>query len=609
LEICRKMTAYWRDFDKDWTLLIGSELMMLSMFFIVVSWIVLFFSILGFGFYVLKAFGVDDYDGELIFVSFWLGWSFLIVILQILHLFFSINLILATGIIALGLLGFFVKGKFFLTQLLALNKKKLLFVSIIVLVFTIWLSNRAIGPIGFYTNAGLYHLQTVKWLSSYPILPGLGNLNLSLAFNQSSFLYVSLLNNGYWVDKAHHLANGLLLLVFSVQLILSLFRVWAKNSSINKTRDIFRVLFLPAIFYKCFLYTPSLTPDLPLFLIGIIITTELCVLFYPSKEVKDRKLIIRNSFYAFYIIILALIGVTIKLSFIAFAGIACGLAFYKIVEQLKKSDARKADFLKKGALLLTVGILIMLPWMTRGAILSGYPVFPSKIISMNVDWKVPSHEVEYLSRMVRDMNYYFEYGITEKIDGYWNWLKFWSDYWFQKHRLDILFIPFLMIFFSGYILWNIKYKEQYSLSKWLFLLPAFVSVVFLFFYAPSPRFMGSAPFQLWFGVFFISLSEKDIFKRPSFQKGIVVFSLIPLLLFCKKDLLLNAGSKMGFYPIPVVELVSGKTNSGLSIYTLKDKSQLLWNSMLPCSMEVNPKLELREKGCFRNGFRIEPEDG
>jgi hypothetical protein len=46
-----------------------------------------------------------------------------------------------------------------------------------------------------YYDVGLYYLQKIRWLQTFPIVPGLGNLLLNLGYNHSAFLVTSFLDS------------------------------------------------------------------------------------------------------------------------------------------------------------------------------------------------------------------------------------------------------------------------------------------------------------------------------------------------------------------------------------------------------------------------------
>jgi hypothetical protein len=109
----------------------------------------------------------------------------------------------------------------------------------------IWLANRAIGP-ALNADSGLYHFTSVRWATSYPIVPGLGNLHYRLAFNSSYFLYVASLDIGAWAHESHHLANGFLLLGLLTQILLSVVKLVGRVEHL-KVYEIFDIVLLPSV--------------------------------------------------------------------------------------------------------------------------------------------------------------------------------------------------------------------------------------------------------------------------------------------------------------------------------------------------------------------------
>ena len=62
---------------------------------------------------------------------------------------------------------------------------------ILFLILSYW----ALRVIKISTNydTAAYHLQVIRWLNEYPIIPGVGNIHSHLAYNQSYFGFLSLL--------------------------------------------------------------------------------------------------------------------------------------------------------------------------------------------------------------------------------------------------------------------------------------------------------------------------------------------------------------------------------------------------------------------------------
>ena len=85
-------------------------------------------------------------------------------------------------------------------------------------LLALWLSNRALAmPIAYDT--GYRDIQAVMWIDAYPLVPGLGNLFSSLAFNHSVYLYDALLDAAIWSGRSHHIATGLLIMAYLAQAV------------------------------------------------------------------------------------------------------------------------------------------------------------------------------------------------------------------------------------------------------------------------------------------------------------------------------------------------------------------------------------------------------
>src|SRR5204863_7475062 len=122
---------------------------------------------------------------------FWTGLALVILFLQVWHLFLPVDWKASLTVVVVGLSGLIPKTKDDLLRLRALNRPRLIFFGAVPVA--LWLANVSLRAPWNY-DSGLYHFQMIRWLNEYAIVPGLGNLEPRLAFNQSYFLYPALLN-------------------------------------------------------------------------------------------------------------------------------------------------------------------------------------------------------------------------------------------------------------------------------------------------------------------------------------------------------------------------------------------------------------------------------
>ncbi|MFC1770299.1 LIC_10190 family membrane protein [Candidatus Margulisiibacteriota bacterium] len=564
---------------------------MIELLIIYLSWFLLFAAITGLGFWSHLLFKIRNKSIESGFSGFWIGWVILVACLQVIHLFMPLNLSVFVVIIFLGLVGFFINSRELFYIIKKQSLTKIIIITIVCLFFSIWISNQALAPITRHGNAGFYHLQTLKWISTYKTVPGLGNLDALLGYNQSHFLYQALLNNGYLLNKVHHFGNGLLLWVMMMQILFSLTKIFSDRNYLK--RDIFRALFFPAVIYKCFYYASSLTPDLPLFILGIIISSELCFLFL-DKDSPDSK-----RYSTLYICILSLLAVTIKLSFAVYAFFSIALSFFYYIYKLTDPKDRKSSFLKLSFFIFLCFLLIDIPWIIRNIILSGYLLYPISSFSLPVVWKMPAENVKFVAQAFKNMSFYSDIGLTKKIPIDMQWLKIWGLYWAKRFRYDILLLPALFLLMPL----GIKYYKKQKVYQLLFLLPAFASVVFLFFYAPTPRFMGSAPFQLWLGSFVFFITGSKLFNQFNLKELFAIFIVCSLLLAGTRSTFIRP-THNAFFDIPKIKTKKVITQTGLVVNVPVSPKTYCWNSSLPCTMLPDPRLGTLEKGKMESGFKI-----
>src|SRR5919109_5262628 len=146
------------------------------------------------------------------FLTIWFGWAFALLLLQAIHLVAPVEF-------RVSMLLFLTGIAFSIPTLRGLFRKpswRVAFKSwhygLFVLVIASWIACRSMLS-NMFGDAGIYYINTIRWVNSYPIIPGLGNLHGRLAFNQSFFVYAASLDFFPYFEDGFRLANGFLLLV------------------------------------------------------------------------------------------------------------------------------------------------------------------------------------------------------------------------------------------------------------------------------------------------------------------------------------------------------------------------------------------------------------
>src|SRR4029453_4839806 len=275
--------------------------------------------------------------------------------------------------------------------------------------------------------------------------------------------------------------------------------------------------------------------------------------------------------------------------------------------------------------------LVLVPWMIRGIILSGYIAYPSGIGSFPVEWPIPLIYVAKLATIFQVWGRQPGSG-DPKVLSDWGWLVPWA------YRLPIfdVVVPLLLTlagcFFT--LLYRVMKNRESRASgvQWLFLLPSVASLLFWFVTAPDPRYASAAFWVLGAGAIALAAQElgmsfnQKMGRFAAFFCLAIVASLIasvvidgqaealrgiikennPLQVFrhlsIKRDLILSEpGGDSGFYASPHVDLNTFVTHSGLLMYVPKNGKQC-WDAPLPCARRPIPDLRLRQEGDMRSGF-------
>ena len=547
-------------------------------------WCVFLLSFCGIGLSFLRLFKIENQSPESVLSSFWIGWGLVLVILQIWHLFAPVNQITTIIIVSIGITGFVWNRRVFKDQFKEAKVAKWLFILAMIL-FALWMANQALDSFRTTSgDAGLYHTQAVKWISHHPIIRGLGNLHHRFAFNTSYFLYLALLNGTPQVF-AYRLGFGLLLFVAVIQIGLCLSKLIFYRVKI-RPHDYFIILTAYPILYYCY-RGASTSYDRPLVTLGIVIGTYLCKLLF-IRDFQDKA-----NYQAFQVIFLSAIGVCIKLSFIAFGLTASLIALSKILFYRLPTD----QTIQKPKTLIIISCLLLLlfmPWVLRGVLLSGYIAFPVTTGSFDVKWKIPQDRVESAVTLIRfrarDLDVY-----DEQLPGIQYWFVPWLKRLLGKDQiletLIIVLVGASLAFFRRNI------RDSDFAPDLLFLSPPIISVIFWFLTAPSERF---AQHIFWY---FAAASSTLAIKRWRLERNKKLIWVMLILMF----VLVGRFAVMSiirdnYRPIPTSQLKTVQIYEHLTVYYPTDYR--CWDAPLPCTPEIDPRLRLIKEGDLSSGFML-----
>jgi len=563
------------------------------MVLIIASWVALILLFMGVGLLGRKTFGLPVRRAEDLLYAFWLGWAAQIAFLQVYQLGFRIGPAAVLIVTAGGIAGWLLYRK----EVVELARAGIggswpLLVAaggIAALV-----STEAMRPVqGSDTPA--YHLPTVVWLRSFPIVPGLGNLEPRLAFNNAYFLYAALLDFGPFHNNSYQLANGLLLMALILLCLVGIRRILPGPGKASPG-DLFLALFLgPSLALMNNDRFPSLSPDVGLFPLGVVLCSQ--VIRFLSEPAEKSE----TNYRVFWISLLAAAGIASKQSFVGL-GLAAILLTVVVWGVRSRPQAKLFRF---GSLAIPflAAAAVLLPWEARTVVLSGYLGYPTPFGPLAVDWRMPlplvQHEQNWIQARARNPDVSPD---TISLGGDW------IPTWLQKLPNSIttpLQISALLAVVALATL-DLRGRPNQRRTLWLFLLLPLAGLMFWFFTAPAYRFAQASFWILMVGL--AVLVAESVMALQEQHRALLVLIAALLALWVspfshpfiteRQYLLLPPNNDR----VPPFSTLTA--DSGLSVH--KPSENECWSIPIPCTDEFYRSLELRHPGDLSSGFRVRP---
>ena len=237
-------------------------------------------------------------------------------------------------------------------------------------------------------DTNLYHAQTIRWAETYRAVPGLGNLNGRLAYNSDWLVLNAATSFAFLNLRSFHLIAGLLFLLSVFYFEEGLFGLAHEPLRLSNW---LKVLFLPLAFRTLTGEISSPGTDLPVILLTWVLTALFAenVEFRGALRKNDEAEAAQGSDVTFaramLIIMLPAFIVTLKLSALPLMLVSA----WMLASMIRGHQPRAA---------WTAGLLslaILLPWLARSVIQSGYLVFPySQLDLFHLDWRIPASYVD-----------------------------------------------------------------------------------------------------------------------------------------------------------------------------------------------------------------------
>jgi hypothetical protein len=534
----------------------------------------------------------------------WLGYGVLLGSLQIAHLFLPIDhrfslaflMIAAGGTIAVVFIRAVWRSETSREAQSGWSK----LVPLVFLAFCIFVPvfNACTKPACHY-DLGLYYLQEIRWIETFPIVRGVGNLILNLGFNQSAFLVTSLLDDllpdriGLW------LVGGLLPWLGLTLSTYAAVRLLAARKVRRSPLEIAYAISLPAWIYTLLGNNISSgSPDVTssCLLIHLFLTFAAFVM---TADNLARARLFGDLW------ILSAICVCLKLNTL---GMVVGICFTAVLFLIVQRDFCRAgrSYLRwSGA----VAACLLGFWVYRGVLLSGYPLFPSRTAAVPVAWQIRPSEVD----QCREDTVYWAripYGDRKVALEGLSWVGPWVR---RVISQDIQFDwPIGIGLISSAAVLLLSWMEKRLRRARYFLLflcaPLFLHTIFWISTAPEPRYFGSTPWLF---------AAAPILSFIAAEESLAFLCLVANLYLCAvpmAGLLINTSWQWAkpdprFPEIPPSNMAEHTNLAGLRYY-VPIKGNQSFDNALPCANRSIADIGLLNPAAgIAGGFRPIGEHG
>jgi hypothetical protein len=531
----------------------------------------------------------------------WIGWAILLAILQTIHLFSPINqsmamtLLVASGVVVAVAVAVRVRVGGHLT-LTSIRKGNLWLIApagaaAVLAFFPVF--NACTKEMILY-DLGLYYLKIVRWIETYPIMPGLANVQGHLGFNQPGFLFTALLDSILPERWGIFIVGGILPWLGLTLALFSLFSVGLHamgKLDAPRPLTLAYACSLPAWIYA--FLNENLSSGSPNLIVACVMIhlflVFACLLFSrdePAGNVAE-------------ILVLGAACLCLKLTSLGFV---LGIWIVTAAVVVRQGIWRR---LSGRTLLpaLALGTVLLCVWLYRGLLLSGYPFFPSSFLGAPVDWRMP----ESVRRVFEDYILLwarFPHGDTASALQGIAWIPHWFARVVPNHyqfawpvQVGIALAVALFLFQRN------RFEILRAAGRNIILIvPLFSFAVLWFVTAPDPRYFGPLAWLFAIAPALVWISRR--FADALIACGATLcLSAVPIACFSWENRWIWITRERILPRIPVVALEVSTNRHGVAVWYAKEGNRA-FDAPLPSSWGFAPHLCLRdEERGLAGGFK------
>ncbi len=471
--------------------------------------------------------------------------------------------------------------KIFIQYVVRRGQKNIWFLTCLI-CFSLMILVLNAGPVRM-DDTDSYHIQMVKWIQEYGSVPGIANLHLRFGFNSSWFSSIGLFSYPVAGLNSYVTLNGLLSIWFCYFLLQKIFSPAYMGNIIRPSNFLLGLLVLLLF---CFLDWPMIRGSSCSANYDFISTCCIMVLFIDLFDLQNEAPI-EWLIWPVYLFTIRIMNFPLLI-----------LSLVYISRFLKPVSVKSLLWI------IFCGGFIIVPFLIRNIILSGYPVFPVyQLDFFSFDWKADKTKLIEISNYIKYFNrvnpMYQSMSITERMN-FPGWIPGWYIYLFRFDKLMLTFS------FIGYVFLLFSFRNLKVRYFRIFLFTMICQLLSWFFIGPDPRFAYG---PLLVGIFATinCLPEMKVSWSGILKYAVLVTSFLVLTYSVLKVIRYEEYRNFltpRHLPVPVVSTITvGRIKMHIPEKILNNWNPRCYDIELPCLYRLDPRLEARGKG-IGDGFRL-----
>jgi hypothetical protein len=453
-------------------------------------------------------------------------------------------------------------------------------VAALVVVSIWWLVAATRAPTNYDT--GLYHLQSIWYAAEFKVIPGLANLYPSYGFGNSLMPLTAVVTNGPLGLEAYQVINGFFFLLLFVEIILRLVSD-RRNAVGTKVLVIGLAVFVAPMIWMADYWVTSPTFDTPVAILTLISVAALADTLTVGRV---RSVDVVGALFP-----IALAASMRQHYWFLFS--FCVVIILWLVLRRKVRGMQPALWLSVGA--ATILVIVML---VRDYLLSGWVLYPYKILSFNVDWIAPDPAglIDSTKLWARSPTPAYQ----QMGDG-WEWVR----PWLGANLISWVFVAILVCLILAVIALSLTRKIWRPRSLLVVMAPLVLYLITWFFVgAPHVRYswaplllLGAVPLAWAWQA--IELNQGKSFQLMNLAQVVIGIELIVVVVASANVALPQLASEM-----PVISVEKVPLSKTVDLLVPQGTDQC-WSNFPVCSGMPAAGLTLRGD-TITEGFRHLP---